>query len=392
MVNFEFYSPTKIFFGKDVELKVGNVIKEKGYKKVLLHYGKSSIIKSGLYDRIINSLKENQIDYLELGGVEPNPKIDLVRKGVQLVKEEKVDLILAVGGGSVIDSAKLIGVGAKSMVDPWLYSIQKETPLETVDLMVILTIAAAGSELSNSCVITNPDVTLKRGFNSEIIRPKYAFLNPELTYSVSKFQTGCGIVDILMHTLERYLVHEEDANLTFRFAEGLMKTVLEEGLKAINNPFDYTSRANLMLASSLSHNGLTGMGVKWFFTVHKLEHELSGFYDEVAHAAGLSILYPAWARFISKKNSKKLAMFARNVMNIENSGDDFVDANKGIDKLEDYFELIGMPTRMTDLGLTNVKIEEMADSATDFGKKCVLGIENLDKYDIIEIYKTSYNR
>ena len=390
MNNFEFVSPTKIYFGKDVELKIGNCIKEKGYKKVLLHYGKSSIFKSGLYDRITNSLKENDIDFIELGGVEANPKIDLVRIGVELVKKENVDLILAVGGGSVIDSAKLISVASITEFDPWLYNMHEVTPINAIDLMVVLTISAAGSELSNSCVISNPDYILKRGFNSDLIRPKYAFLNPELTYTVSKHQTGCGIVDILMHTLERYLVLEEEAHLTFSIAEGLMKTVLKEGLVVIENPNDYVSRANLMLASSLSHNGLTGMGVKMFFTVHKLEHELSGFYDEVAHGAGLSILFPAWARFIAKKNPKKLAMFARNVLDVQNTGDDYKDALEGINQLESYFRKIGMPVRMKDLGLIDVKFEEMADSATNFGKNVVLGIENLDKYDIIKIYKDSY--
>ena len=390
MNNFEFISPTKIFFGKDVELQVGRVIKEYGYQRVLLHYGKNSIFKSGLYDKITNSLNENNIVYYELGGVEPNPKIDLVRKGIEIVKKEKIDLILAVGGGSVIDSAKLIGVGSKTESDPWLFNIQKITPKSSTDLMVILTIAAAGSELSNSCVITNPLYSLKRGFNNDLIRPKFAFLNPELTYSVSLKQTGCGIVDILMHTIERYLVTEEDAHLTFSLAEGLMKTVLNEGLKVIENPKDYTARANLMLAGSLSHNGLTELGVKKFFTVHKLEHELSGFYDQVAHAEGLSILFPAWARFLAQKEPKQLARFARNVMMIETTNDDYSDALEGINKLEKYFIKIGMPTRLIDLGLENVLYEEMANSATDNGKKEVLGIVNLSKYDIIKIYKESY--
>lgn len=388
---FEFNSPTKIYFGKGVELQVGKVIKEKGYKKILLHYGKSSIVKNGLYQRIIDSLVNNNIDYVELAGVEANPKIELVRQGVKLAKEEKVDLILAVGGGSVIDSSKLIGVASKSDVDPWKYSLHEEEVKDTIDLMVVLTISAAGSELSNSCVITNSKYNLKRGFNSDLIRPKYAFLNPELSYSVSKFQTSCGIVDILMHTLERYLVLDENAHLTFRLAEGLMKTVLEEGLKVVENPFDYTARANLMLASSLSHNGLTGMGVKWFFTVHKLEHELSGFYDEVAHAAGLSILYLAWARYVVEKMPNKFAMFARNVLDISNSGDDYRDAIKGIEILESYFKKINMPTKIIDLGLKNIKFEEMADSATDFGTKKIQGIMDLNRDDVLKIYKNAYN-
>lgn len=389
MNNFIFHSPTKIYFGKDQEISVGKIIHEFGFKKVLFHYGMKSIFKTGLYDRIICSLKTFNVDYIELGGVEANPKIELVREGVNLVKKENVDFILAVGGGSVIDSAKSIACGAKVDTDPWLFSTHEIAPTEALPVGVVLTISAAGSELSNSCVITNGVHNLKRGFNSDLIRPKFAILNPELTYSVSKFQTGCGIVDILMHTIERYLVNE-DADLTHSIAEGLLKSVMRAGSVAIKDPLNYDARSTLMLASSLSHNGLTGLGINMFFTVHKLEHELSGFYDEVPHGAGLSILYPSWARFLAEYDCKKLAKFARNVMDVTSTSSDFDDAIEGINRLEKYFKSIDMPTKIIDLNISNVDFEGMALSATNNGHNVVKGIKDLCYEDILKIYKNSY--
>ena len=391
MDNFEFISPTKIYFGRGQEAKVGQVLKDAGYHKILLHYGKRSIIESGLYERIVKSLEDSGLSYVSLGGVEANPKISLVRNGVKIAKEEHVDAVLAVGGGSVIDSAKLIAVGALTDIDPWQFSLHNATATDILPLAVVLTISAAGSELSNSCVISNEETKQKRGFNTNLIRPKYAFMNPELTYTVSKYQTACGIVDIIMHTLERYLTVEE-ANLTNSIAEGLMKSVMQNGLIAIKDPTNYEARANLMLASSLSHNGLTGLGVNMFFTVHKIEHEVSGFYDRVAHGAGLAVLFPAWARFMCQYDCKKLATFARNVMNVTSTNSDYDDALKGIDLLEDYFKSLDMPTSFNDLGIDDELFEEMALSATDGGKKLVLGIKNLSKDDIIEVYKKAYKK
>lgn len=389
MNNFIFHSPTKIYFGKEQELIVGKIIRELGFKKVLFHYGMKSIFKTGLYDKIIKSLKTYNVEYVELGGVEANPKIELVRDGVRLVKDECVDFILAVGGGSVIDSAKSIACGAKVEFDPWLFSTHEVTPTDALPVGVVLTISAAGSELSNSCVITNGIYNLKRGFNSDLIRPKFAILNPELTYSVSKFQTGCGIVDIMMHTIERYLVLE-DADLTHSIAEGLLKSVMRAGSVAIKDPLNYEARSTLMLASSLSHNGLTGLGVNMFFTVHKLEHELSGFYDEVPHGAGLSILYPAWARYLALQDCKKLAQFARNVMDVPSTASDYNDALEGINRLEKYFKSLDMPTKMIELNLQDVNFEDMALSATNNGHNVVKGIKDLYYEDILQIYKNSY--
>ncbi len=387
MLNFDYYSPTKIYFGRNREDEIGKIIQSYGYKKVLLHYGQSSIKKSGLYDCIVKSLNDNQINFVEQGGVSANPKIELVRQTVALCKKEQVDFILAVGGGSVIDSAKLTAVGSLAEVDPWCFSMHEETVKKALPIGVILTISAAGSELSNSCVISNPVGKLKRGFNSDLIRPLFAVMNPELTYTVSKYQTGCGIVDILMHTLERYFTDTPDTEFTSNLSEGLLKTVIESGRRAIANPFDYEARANLMIASSFSHNGLTGMGLQMFFTVHKLEHELSGMYDEVAHGAGLSVLFPAWAKYVYLHDLPRFARFARNVMNVDSILPLEEQAQEGIKCLEQYFKEIAMPTTLHELGIDNRGFSEMASKATNNGKNVVKGIIDLTPKDIIAIFE-----
>ena len=385
MINFDFYSPTKIFFGKDRENEVGEIIKKYGYKKVLLHYGKSSIKKTGLYDKVVNSLNNSNVEFVELGGVEPNPKDSLVRVGVELAKKEEVDFILAVGGGSVIDSAKSIACGAKVDFDPWLFNAHEKTPLDAIPVGVILTISAAGSELSNSCVITNEVTKFKNGFNSDLIRPKFAIMNPELTYSVSKFQTGCGIVDILMHTLERYFTDTKNIEFAQNIAEGLVKSVLEAGRVAIKNPNDYHARSTLMIASSFSHNGLTGLGGKMYFTVHKLEHQISGTFDEVAHGAGLSVLFSAWAKWVYKKDPSNFIRFANNVWGIKGNSEDV--ALKGIEKLEEYFRKIEMPTTFKDLDISETEFSPMANRLTKNDTVKVPGYVELDYQAIMEIFE-----
>lgn len=386
MLNFEFYSPTKIYFGRNQELEIGRIIKEYGFKKVLIHYGQSSIKKIGLYDKVVSSLNNHQIDFIELGGVEPNPKIDLVYKAVRLCKNHKVDFILAIGGGSVIDSAKSCAVGACTDEDPWRFNLHEIKPKKSLPVGVILTISAAGSELSNSCVISNLDGGWKRGFNHDLIRPLFAVMNPELTFSVSKYQTGCGIVDILMHTLERYFNDVPNVDLTDQISQGLLKAVIDAGRIAINYPNDYEARATLMLASSLSHNGLTGLGGRTYFTVHRLEHEISGMFDEVAHGAGLSVLFPAWAKYVYHQYLEKFAQFAYQVMKVDNNLPLDIASRQGIDLLETYFKEIGMPTRFSELGIDENSFEEMAIKA--LGKNQVLaGIVPLDKKMIIDIFE-----
>ncbi len=387
MINFDFVSPTKIYFGKDREKEIGLILKSAGINKVLFHYGKNSIKKTGLYDMIISSFNKHNIEYYELGGVEPNPKISLVRQGVEIVKSNKIPFILAVGGGSVIDSAKGIAVSAFSGIDIWDYSTQKETVKGALPLGVILTISAAGSELSNSCVLSNPELNLKRGFNSDLIRPKFAVMNPELTYSVGKFQTGCGIVDIMMHTMERYLTDTTGIALPQNLGAGLIKSVMQKAKIAIDEPNNYDARATLMLASSFSHNGLTGLGAKMYFTVHKLEHELSGMYDNVAHGAGLSVLFPAWAKYVYQDFPELFAKFAVEVLEVEKNKKTTLEvAFEGITKLQSFFKEIGMPTTLAELMIESDNFEAMANNATCNNTKKVLGIKDLDVNDIINIF------
>ena len=385
MNDFVFYSPTKVYFGKNKESEIGNIICEYKYQKVLLVYGQNSIKKIGLYDKVINSLKDHHIKYLELSNIEPNPKLSKVKEGIKLIKEEPVDLILAVGGGSVIDTAKAIACGVYLDEDPWCLNAHTVTPKCALPIGVILTISAAGSELSNSCVITNDNTKVKSGFNSDLIRPKFAVLNPELTFTVSKYQTACGVVDILMHTLERFLNDVSSQYFTDEVAIGIMRTVINCGKIAYENPYDYDARAALMLASSYSHNGLTGLGGNFYFTVHKLEHEISGTFDEVAHAAGLSVLYSGWALTVYEQLPHKFAMFARRVLDI-NISDDLECAKEGIIKLRDYFKSIKMPVTFKELNIFETDFLPMANRITKNDTITVPGFVKLDKKLVLSIF------
>lgn len=360
MDNFIYNTPTKVFFGRGFETKVGEILKEYNITRVLLHYGQQSIKKSGLYDIVKESLEKAKITTFELGGVEPNPKLSLVKEGVKICQKENIELILAVGGGSVIDSSKSIAVGAKTNEDPWLFNIKERVPKSALPVGVILTLSAAGSEMSSSCVITNEINNLKRGFNHELNRPLFAIMNPELTYSVSSYQTACGIVDIMMHTLERYFSSMEFIELTDSISLALLKSVKNAGLKALKNPNDYEARATLMWASSLSHNGLTSSLKNYYMPVHQLEHELSGLYDSVAHAAGLAILFPAWARLVYQDNPSKFAKLGLAVFDVDPNLSVIEQAKQTIINIENYFKQINMPTRLRDLNLEEVDIEKMA--------------------------------
>ena len=391
MNNFVYYTPTKVFFGKGEELKIGQILAEYGVKKILLHYGKSSIKKSGLYDVIVEKLKEANIEFVELGGVEPNPKLSLVLKGVEIVKREKVDLILAVGGGSVLDSSKAISAGAKVNFSPWKFSIGEEKVKDRIPVGSILTISAAGSDMSNSCVITNDETKEKRGFSSDFNRPLFSILNPELTYSVNKWQTACGVVDIMMHTLERYCSNGDDKEeLTDNLALGLLKAVYDAGKIVINNPTDYDARATLMWANSLSHNGLTGCGKVYFMAVHQMEHELSGMYDNISHGAGLAILWPQWAMNSYKASPKRFLRLAYEVLGIIPSGNDEKDIIEGISSLKAYFKSLGMPTSLREVNVEKDKLKDLAWNAMFKGKRVLPDIVTVD-YDLaLKILEESY--
>lgn len=391
MQNFTYCAPTKVIFGRGVEYQIGTELRELGATRVLVHFGGGSVKKTGLLDKVIASLTEAGLSYVEFGGVEPNPKLSFIHKGIELGRAEKVDFILAVGGGSVIDSAKAIGVGLVTGNDPWQYASTGTHPerSEVFPVGVVLTISAAGSEMSNSDVITNDLITpwVKQGITSETVRPLVAFLNPENTFTVSKFQTGCGIVDIMMHTLERYVTGQDECDLSERIAEALLVSVREAGRVAIAHPDNYEARATLMWASSLSHNDLTGCGKIRKFPVHKLEHPVSALHDSISHGAGLSVLFPAWAQFVMKYDIPKFAQLANRVWDCPMDFDHPErTALAGIEAMKRYFTEIGMPTHMSELGLTPDEYDAIIDLTTKGGTRPVKSYIDLGPDEIRAIY------
>ena len=393
MLNFEFYAPTRIYFGRGEEKRIGEIVKNYGFHKVLIHYGGGSVKRTGLLQTVEASLQAAGIDYVELGGVQANPVLSLAQKGIDLCLKENVDLILAVGGGSVIDSSKCIadGVGDPEH-QPWKFFLKEAVPQKALPVATILTLSASGSEMSASCVITNEDGGLKRGFNSDTHRPLFSILNPELTFTVNPFQTGCGTVDIMMHTMERYFTKTKDVDLTDRIAEGLLKSVIEAGKVVAKDPCDYEARATLMWAGSLSHNDLTGAGREVFMSIHQMEHELSGMDDTVAHGAGLSALFGSWARYVCKYNVERFAQFAVRVWNCEMDFENpEATALAGIEAMENYYRSIGMPTTLRELGFVpdDACIEEMAEKCTFFGSRTLNDFIPLDREDIAAIYRAA---
>lgn len=391
MQNFTYCAPTKVIFGRGVESQIGTELRELGATRVLVHFGGGSVKRTGLLDKVTASLTEAGLSYVEFGGVEPNPKLSFIHKGIELGRAEKVDFILAVGGGSVIDSAKAIGVGLVTGNDPWQYASTGTHPerSEVFPVGVVLTISAAGSEMSNSDVITNDLITpwVKQGITSETVRPLVAFLNPENTFTVSKFQTGCGIVDIMMHTLERYVTGQDECDLSERIAEALLVSVREAGRVAIAHPDNYEARATLMWASSLSHNDLTGCGKIRKFPVHKLEHPVSALHDSISHGAGLSVLFPAWAQFVMKYDIPKFAQLANRVWDCPMDFDHPErTALAGIEAMKRYFTEIGMPTHMSELGLTPDEYDAIIALTTRGGTRPVKSYIDLGPEEIRAIY------
>ena len=389
MYNFEYYTPTFIEFGKKSEEKVAQLIKAQNGKKVLIHYGGHSAKKSGLIDKIEKLLTEENMPYVELGGVVPNPRLSLVYKGIELAKKENVDFILAVGGGSVIDSAKAIGYGIANEGDVWDFYAQKRVTDKCAPIGVVLTIAAAGSEMSNSSVITNDETGLKRSYHTEISRPRFAIMNPEFTMTLPEYQTACGCTDIMMHTMERYFTAGETMELTDKIAESVMQIVLKNAPILLEQPDNYESRAEVMWAGSLSHNGLTGCGIKSKdFATHMLEHELGGVYD-VAHGAGLAAVWGSWARYVYKECLGRFKKFAINVMNVEEVGSDEEIALKGIEAMEKFYHSIGMPTSIKELGLelSDADIKKLADQCCDACGGHKGSAKVLYREDIVKIYK-----
>ncbi len=363
MYNFTYYAPTKVYFGRETEGMTGEAVKEFGGHKVLIHYGGASAIKSGLIDKVKDSLDCAGIGYVELGGVVPNPRLDKVREGIEISLKNDVDFILAVGGGSVIDSAKAIAYGlAEPDRDVWELYEHVRNAKSCFPVGVVLTIAASGSEMSNSSVITNTDNAMKRSYNDDLARPKFAIMDPELTLTLPDYQTAAGCTDILMHTMERYFTNGGNMEITDSIAEGLMRTVIDNALILKDDPHNYDARAEVMWASSLSHNGLTGCGNDGGdFVSHALEHEMGGKYD-VTHGAGLAAVWGTWARYVYKECLPRFKKFAVNVMGVSPDGSDEEIALAGIEKVEEFFRKIGMPTSFTELGITPTD-EDLHDMA-----------------------------
>ena len=386
MLDFEYYTPTKVFFGKSKEKEVGKIISQYGYKKIMLQYGKGSIKASGLYDDIINALNQYEIEVVELGGVEPNPKIEFVREAVRIAKREGVELVLAVGGGSVIDAAKYTALGAVSDCDVWDFVVGKQKPTSALPVACVLTIAAAGSEMSWSAVVSDLSLNMKRGLASDLIRPLFAVCNPELTYTVSPYQTACGITDIMAHTMERYFTPCEPTDITDQIAEGILRSVINAARVVMKEPNNYEARANIMWASSLSHNNLTGCGRINSLPVHQLEHAVSGEYDNVAHGAGLAVLFPAWAKYVYTYNIPRFAQFARNVWAV-NEVDDKKAAEMGIESMTEFFKSIGMPSTLREFGINLDAIDKLTDLCTFNNTRTVNSVIKLGSKEIKDIFK-----
>lgn len=392
MNNFVYETPTKVYFGKDEELKVGEIVAEYNPSKVLIHYGGKSAKESGLLDRVIKCLEDKKINYVLLGGVVANPELTLVREGIALCQKEGVDFILAVGGGSVMDSAKDIANGvANPDVDVWDFSLGKVAPKKTLKKGAILTLSAAGSEMSNSCVITNPETGEKRGYGSSFNRMDFAIENPELTYTVSPYQTACGAVDIAMHTIERYFCPGKDTYLTDAIAEAVIKSVMKAGKDCLLNPRDYEARANMMWASSLAHNGLTQCGREFQLVVHQFEHEVSGMYPQVAHGAGLAAIWCSWARYVYKANIPRWLQYASNVWNVDI---DFEHPEKTIEKAidmqEEYYASMGMPVNLRSLDVKEESLEKLALDCSRNKTRKLIGDMPLGYDEILDIYKMAY--
>lgn len=361
MNNFTFYSPTYFVFGKNTENAVGQYVKRFGGNKVLIHYGGGSIVRSGLLDRVKTSLIKEKIDFIELGGVLPNPRSGLIYQGIDLCRKERIDFILAVGGGSTIDSSKAIAAGVKYKGDFWDFHEGKEIT-EALKVGTVLTIAAAGSEGSGNCVITKEEGMLKRGARGDVLRPVFSILNPELTKTLPVYQTACGVTDIMAHVFERYFTNTKDVEVTDRLCEALLLTIIKEAPRAVKEPDNYEARANIMWAGMIAHNNLVGVGRDQDWASHGIEHELSAYYD-VAHGAGLAVVFPAWMQYVYQHDINRFAQIAVRVWDCQmNYSNPEATALEGIECLKRFLTSIGMPTHYKDLGAKEEDIPLLAQN------------------------------
>ncbi|QWB99888.1 iron-containing alcohol dehydrogenase [Mycoplasmatota bacterium] len=387
MNNFIFHSPTKFVFGKDTEKEVGQLLKSYKAKKVLIHYGTGSIKRSGLFDRVVDSIEEANIEYVELGGVVPNPRDTLVYEGIDLCKKENVDFVLAVGGGSAIDSAKAIAAGAKYDGDFWDFYDHKAEMKDALKIGVILTIPAAGSEGSASAVITKTDGMLKRGFYSQFYRPQFSIINPELTYTLPTYQTSAGIVDMMGHIFERYLTKSDNTLFVDRLAEGTLVSIIEAGKKLMEEPTNYDARSVICWAGTIAHNGFFGVGRVEDWASHRLEHELSALYD-VTHGAGLAVMYPAYMKYTIDEDIERYKRFAIKVFGVQEEGKSDKDiALEGIEKLEEFYKEIAMPTRFEGIHAKKEDINKLVEKLKENVGKTFGHFKELTMEDAKKIYE-----
>ncbi len=385
MENFSFYRPTRIIFGRGSEDKVGKETKKYG-KKILLHHGQGSIKRTGLYDKVMRSLKKENIEVVELGGVKPNPRLSLVREGIDICKKQNIDFILIVGGGSAIDSGKAIAAGAKYDGDVWDFYTGDKVVEEALPLGVILTIPAAGSEVSPDSVITDENGWYKRFTSGEPLISKFSILNPEITFTLSAKQTVIGVSDILAHIYERYFTQVKNTELTDRLAEATMKTVINNTRLVLKDLKDYNARAEIMWSGSIAHNDLLVTGKTGDWASHMIEHELSGIYD-IPHGEGLAVIFPAWMKYVYKDNVLKFVQFARRVWDVDTGLDDLEGtALEGISRVEAFYKEIGLPANLGEIGIGEDRFEEMAAKCVESGS--IGQFRKLNKDDIVEIYRS----
>jgi alcohol dehydrogenase len=386
MENFIFRNATKIIFGKDTEKLVGAEVK-KYSSKVLFCSGGGSIKASGLYDRVVESLKESGVEFIELFGVKPNPRLELVKEGIKLCRENGINFILSVGGGSAADTAKAIAVGVPYEGDVWDFYEGKEQVKEALPVGVILTIPATGTEASNSSVITNENGWYKKGLSSEFIRPAFSILNPELTYTLPPYQTACGAADIMAHIMERYFTNVTNVDLTDRLCEATLKTIINNVPVVLEQPENYAARAEIMWSGTIAHNDLLSTGRIGDWASHKIEHELSAIYD-IAHGAGLSIVFPAWMKYVYKHNINRFVQFAVRVWDVDMAMESpEAIAREGIKRITEFFKKIGLPVTLSDANIPEDRLEEMADKCTASDTRAIGSFVKLNKQDVLNIYK-----
>ena len=388
MINFNYSIPTKVFFGKDQVNVLPEEVKKYG-SRVLLVYGGGSIKKIGLYDKVVELLKSNNISFFELSGVEPNPRITTVRKGIEICRENNIDLVLAVGGGSTIDCSKVIAAGVSYEGDAWDIVLDPSKIKSVISVASILTLAATGSEMNSGAVISNLETNEKLGTGNPGMAPKFSILDPTYTISVPKNQTAAGTADIMSHTFEVYFNNTEGAYLQNRMAEAVLKTCINYGRLAMDEPENYEARSNLMWASSLAINGILSYGKNTNWSVHPMEHELSAYYD-ITHGVGLAILTPAWMNYVLSDNTvDKFAEYGINVWNIDSSKDKYDIAKEAINKTRDFFISLDIPTTLREVGIEEEKLEEMANQVVR-RRGTVGNFKALNAEDVLNIYKASF--